>query len=146
VPESREGQYGGPGTAYSVSRATAVGSTSVPAYSPMVPASGNPMVGQSVGSNADPMSLRLTCFDSTDKEVRQLVISRSLTFSDMTILLTDMLKQPAMMAYDNGVGVDLPVRSDADWEAFLSMLERETILNREYDILVLPEGTWKAGR
>mmetsp|Transcript_29924 Transcript_29924/g.73348 ORF Transcript_29924/g.73348 Transcript_29924/m.73348 type:complete len:158 (-) Transcript_29924:118-591(-) len=113
------------------------------AYSHMVPASGNPLVASPVGADKEPMSLRLTCFDESDVEVRQLVIKRTLLWKDMKLLLTDILGKPAMMAYDNGVGVDLPVKTEQDWEMFLMMLERETVLNREYDILVLPEGSFK---
>eukprot|EP00283_Hemiselmis_rufescens_P011201 CAMPEP_0173435928 /NCGR_PEP_ID=MMETSP1357-20121228/15669_1 /TAXON_ID=77926 /ORGANISM="Hemiselmis rufescens, Strain PCC563" /LENGTH=163 /DNA_ID=CAMNT_0014400969 /DNA_START=92 /DNA_END=580 /DNA_ORIENTATION=- len=114
------------------------------AYNHMVPASGNPMVSPPVGGEKEPLSLRLTCFDANDVEIRQLVIKRTLLWKDMQLLLTDILGKPAMMAYDNGVGVDLPVKTDQDWDMFLMMLERETVLNREYDILVLPQGTFKA--
>ena len=40
------------------------------------------------------------------------VIRRSMAWRDMQGLVTDILGQPAMVAYDNGVGVDLAINTE----------------------------------
>lgn len=48
----------------------------------------------------------------------------------------------AMFAYDDGTAVDLPVRNEKEFQAFLDMLKNDQSINGEYDILLLPAGQW----
>lgn len=56
---------------------------------------------------------RLTCFDEADSELREVKVRRDVSWTDMQAIISDTLGRPAMLAYDNGVGVDLPVQSAA---------------------------------
>jgi hypothetical protein len=47
-----------------------------------------------------------------------------------------------MFAYDDGSGIDLPVRNDSEWNRFLDLLRSDKVLNGEYDILLLAAGSW----
>ena len=48
----------------------------------------------------------------------------------------------AMFAYDDGTGVDFPVRNEAEWNQFLELLRSDKAVNGEYDILLLAAGSW----
>ncbi len=48
----------------------------------------------------------------------------------------------AMFAYDDGTGVDHPVRNEAEWNQFMDLLRSDKVTNGEYDILLLAAGSW----
>ncbi len=48
----------------------------------------------------------------------------------------------AMFAYDDGTGVDHPVRNEAEWTQFMDLLRSDKVTNGEYDILLLAAGSW----
>jgi hypothetical protein len=47
-----------------------------------------------------------------------------------------------MFAYDDGTGVDHPVRNEAEWNQFMDLLRSDKVTNGEYDILLLAAGSW----
>ncbi|EKX54896.1 hypothetical protein GUITHDRAFT_99546 [Guillardia theta CCMP2712] len=48
-----------------------------------------------------------------------------------------------MFAYDDGTGVDFPVRNEEEWDHFLDILRNDKSVNGEYDILLLSAGGWE---
>mmetsp|Transcript_7084 Transcript_7084/g.11156 ORF Transcript_7084/g.11156 Transcript_7084/m.11156 type:complete len:230 (-) Transcript_7084:283-972(-) len=84
----------------------------------------------------------ITCFDESDTELRDVKVYPHTKWSEMQMAITETLGGQAMFAYDDGTGVDLPVRNEKEWDQFLEMLKTDQSINGEYDILLLPAGSW----
>mmetsp|Transcript_38773 Transcript_38773/g.91559 ORF Transcript_38773/g.91559 Transcript_38773/m.91559 type:complete len:233 (-) Transcript_38773:249-947(-) len=94
------------------------------------------------GQDDKEASFLITCFDEHDMELRDIKIHPTTTWAEMQICITDALGGQAMFAYDDGTAVDLPVRNEKEFQAFLDMLKNDQSINGEYDILLLPAGQW----
>ena len=47
-----------------------------------------------------------------------------------------------MFAYDEGSGIDKPVRNEAEWNKYMDTLRSDNVINGEHDILLLAAGSW----
>jgi len=90
-----------------------------------------------------PVAFTVTCFDESDTELRDIRVHPTHQWKDMQCTITEIYGSPAMFAYDDGTGVDWPVRNQAEWDKFLEILMTEKSCNGEYDILLLPINGWE---
>jgi hypothetical protein len=89
-----------------------------------------------------PVAYTVTCFDESDTELRDIRVHHTHQWKDMQCTITEIYGSPAMFAYDDGSGLDWPVRNQAEWEKFLDILMTEKLCHGEYDILLLPANGW----
>jgi hypothetical protein len=90
-----------------------------------------------------PQAFTVTCFDESDTELRDVRVHPTHQWKDMQVTITEIYGSPAMFAYDDGTGIDYPVRNQKEWEKFLDILMTEKACNAEYDILLLPVNGWE---
>lgn len=90
-----------------------------------------------------PLAFTITCFDEADTELRDVRVHPTHQWKDMQVIITEIYGSPAMFAYDDGTGVDYPVRNQKEWGKFLDILMTEKACNGEYDILLLPMNGWE---
>jgi hypothetical protein len=63
-------------------------------------------------------------------------------WTDSELSVSAVYGSQAMFAYDDGTGVDHPVRNEAEWNQFMDLLRSDKVTNAEYDILLLAAGSW----
>uniref|UniRef100_A0A7S0E203 PB1 domain-containing protein n=1 Tax=Hanusia phi TaxID=3032 RepID=A0A7S0E203_9CRYP len=85
----------------------------------------------------------ITCFDESDTELRDIKVQPTTNWTEMQLCISEVLGAQAMFAYDDGTGVDFPVRNEEEWNHFLDILRNDKSVNGEYDILLLSSGGWE---
>mmetsp|Transcript_47727 Transcript_47727/g.149650 ORF Transcript_47727/g.149650 Transcript_47727/m.149650 type:complete len:176 (-) Transcript_47727:417-944(-) len=75
----------------------------------------------------------ITCFDESDTELRDIKIQPTTKWTEMQLCISEVLGAQAMFAYDDGTGVDFPVRNEEEWDHFLDILRNDKSVNGEVD-------------
>ena len=88
-------------------------------------------------------TITLSCFNEADEELQDVTVGRNVSWHDAAEMFSKVFGQKCMLAYDNGVGIDIAVESQKEWKQFYRMVGSLPELNGEYDVLLLPAGSWE---